>query len=351
MNAMAKTIARSPRLKKLVFAALATLLFFTLLEGLLRLLGFRFVPRSPNVIIDGKLVGPMFRHSKNTVWEPIPGVKGFNEDRFIGPRIPLKRSSGVIRIAAVGDSCTQFGDPPYSSVLRDLLTDRLGQPVELLNAGVAGYSTEQGMRRLEHDVVPYQPDIVLFYFGWNDHWILDRFTDAEIADEDSRQWGWLDYVGWSRLVQAGLCAAHMVHERRAWNLVHQPRVLRVPPDQYRRNLTQMISRTRRLRAKPILVTAPSDMTFQTPATDFTSLLYLEDTQYESPKALHDTYVGITREVAQQTGAGLVDASRAFEGKSGLITRDHIHLTQPGIEFMAELLAEQVAAELRTGNNQ
>jgi lysophospholipase L1-like esterase len=338
------------RSKKLAFAVLSTFIFFAVLEGTLRLVRFRFAPRTPDVVIDGKLVAPMFRNSKNTVWEPVPGVKGFNEDRFMGARIPRERTPGTIRIAAVGDSCTQFGEPPYSAVLGELLADRVRKPVEVLNAGVAGYSTEQGKRRLEHDVAPYRPDVVLLYFGWNDHWILDRFTDAEVAADNARNWAWLDYVGWSRVVQVGLYAAHTVHERRAWGLPQQPRVLRVPPDHYQRNLEQMVARTRRLPATPILITAPSDMTFETPVTAFTNLQYLDDTEYESPKAVHDAYVDMTREVARRTGARLADAAQLFDGKSGLITRDHIHLTQPGIELLAEFLAYEVAAELNTGDN-
>jgi lysophospholipase L1-like esterase len=345
-----KRAASISRLKKCVFATVSTVFFFAVLEVTLRLVGFHFAPRTPDVVIDGKLVAPMFRHSKNAVWEPIPGVKGFNEDRFVGPRISVERTPTTIRIAAVGDSCTQFGDPPYSAVLRDLLADRLNKPVEVLNAGVAGYSTEQGRRRLECDVMPYRPDVVLLYFGWNDHWILDRFTDAEVAAENSRQWAWLDYAGWSRVVQLGLCVAHTVHERHAWELVHKPRVLRVPPEQYRQNLEKMIGISRRVRAKPILITAPTDMTGQTPVTDFTNLLYLEDTEYETPKALHDAYVNFTRDVAQKTGCRLADAEQLFKAKSGLIMRDHIHLTQSGIELMAEFLAGEVAGQLHTGHN-
>jgi lysophospholipase L1-like esterase len=328
----------------------STFIFFAVLEGTLRLIGFRFAPRTPDVVIDGKLIAPMFRNSKNTVWEPVPGVKGFNEDRFMGARIPRERTPGTIRIAAVGDSCTQFGEPPYPAVLREPLADRLGKPVEVLNAGVAGYSTEQGKRRLEHDVSPYRPDVVLLYFGWNDHWILDRFTDAEVAADNARNWAWLDYAGWSRVVQVGLYAAHCVHERRNWRSAQKPRVLRVPPDHYQRNLEQMIARIRRLPAAPILITAPTDMTDETPVTAFTNLLYLDDTEYATPKAVHDAYVELTREVARRTGARLADAARLFDGKPGLITRDHIHLTQPGIELLAEFLAGEVADELNNGDN-
>jgi hypothetical protein len=61
-------------------------------------------------------------------------------------------------------------------------------------------------------------------------------------------------------------------------------------------------------------------------------------------------VSMTREVAEATGSRVADAAQLFRGKTGLIAADHIHLTQAGIELLADFLAGEVAVELHTGNN-
>ena len=43
-----------------------------------------------------------------------------------------------------------------------------GRRFEVLNAGVAGYSSHQGVLRFLQEVDRYQPDLVLVSFGWND---------------------------------------------------------------------------------------------------------------------------------------------------------------------------------------
>ena len=328
--------------KKVVFAALATFLFLVLMELTLRLIGFRFVTKAPNLVVNGRSVAPMFRHSEFLNWEPIPGEGPFNEDGFAGPRLRIERTPGTPRMATLGDSCTQFGDPPYPTRLCERLAERLGKPVEVLNAGVVGYSTEQGISRLRHKVLPHRPDAVTIYFGWNDHWATNRLTDAQIAEEDAEDWQWLDIVGRSRVVQAGLYGAHMVHERRMWGMMTKPHVLRVPLDRYEHNLRQMIELVRGISAEPILITAPSDVRPETPAMEFTFLKVMSETGYESPKTLHNAYVEATRRVARETGTRLVDAATAFDGRDELFMRDHIHLSPDGISALADLLVDALA---------
>jgi len=329
------------RLKKLGFAVLATCLFFVALEGALRAVGFHFLARAPEVQINGQLVAPMFRPAERYRWEGIPGVGPFNEDGFIGPRLTVRRSSGTLRIACLGDSCTQMGDPPYATVLRERLSERLGTEVEVLNAGIIGYSTEQGAARLERDVLPYRPDLVTLYFGWNDHWFMNRVSDEAIERAESRSWGWVDSVGWSRVVQLGLYGAYSWHERRAWQLNRQPYVARVSLDRYQSNLKRMIASIRRASGRPRLVTAATNMTEETPATDFTCLKDMGHTGFDTPKALHDAYVEATRAVARETRTPLFDAAVRLDGNSALFMSDHIHFTAEGIAAFADYMADAI----------
>lgn len=73
----------------------------------------------------------------------------------------------VVRIALIGDSFTFGTHQPDARIWATRLPEALGQlgaaqPVEVLNFGVPGYGTDQALLRLERDVLPYRPDIVVW---------------------------------------------------------------------------------------------------------------------------------------------------------------------------------------------
>jgi len=78
-----------------------------------------------------------------------------------------------LRVLCVGDSVT-FGvaladDETYPSRLERALRGRLPPDVEpvVVNAGVPGYSSVQGLRLLD-ELAPLAPDVVVWWFGMND---------------------------------------------------------------------------------------------------------------------------------------------------------------------------------------
>ena len=82
-----------------------------------------------------------------------------------------EKPAGVQRIVSLGDSFT-IGyevdlEQCFSSVLERELR-AVGHEVELLNAGVSGYSTAESLFYLERELFKYDPDIVLISFYGND---------------------------------------------------------------------------------------------------------------------------------------------------------------------------------------
>ncbi len=85
-------------------------------------------------------------------------------DREIGPRRP-----GVPRILVFGDSL-MFGygvaiEDTATRILEQILRERLGHEVEVVNAAVAGYSTLQAARSFALLANAVKPDIALLAFG------------------------------------------------------------------------------------------------------------------------------------------------------------------------------------------
>ena len=98
-----------------------------------------------------------------------------NQDGYRGPRRPVEKAPGTLRVVCLGDSCTfGLGTPPldyaqtYPAVLEGLLAAALGRPVEVLNFGCPGYTSWQGRQLLRVKAMSYRPDFVTAYFGIND---------------------------------------------------------------------------------------------------------------------------------------------------------------------------------------
>jgi hypothetical protein len=96
-----------------------------------------------------------------------------NSDGFRGPEI-AKPKGDVFRIVALGESTT-FGTTltpehkPWPECLAQIIRDRLKppRPVEVINAGVPSFSLEDNLARLEADILPLHPDMIISYHGLN----------------------------------------------------------------------------------------------------------------------------------------------------------------------------------------
>lgn len=118
-----------------------------------------------------KYLGPGDFHSINT--------QGFRGDLILIPK-----PKNVFRIFVIGDSCAFGNAVKYTQAYPYYLQGLLNQPgnkvvYEVVNAGVPGYSSLQGLRHLVRDVLPYQPDLVIASFGWNDTLPAVFYTDKQ----------------------------------------------------------------------------------------------------------------------------------------------------------------------------
>ncbi|MFH2002832.1 MAG: SGNH/GDSL hydrolase family protein, partial [Planctomycetota bacterium] len=175
--------------KKAVFAVLTAVLILGLSEIGLRLMGFEYGthPRYLSFHQDKYLFSegdPAFERDEELFWRFIPGNPslGINEQGFRGPDFIAKKEPGIRRILCFGDSVTYGLKEPssYTLMLEELL-NRPGErsTVEVLNFGVPGYSSFQGVRLLERSLKMYAPDLITIMFGWNDHWLCRRLPDKE----------------------------------------------------------------------------------------------------------------------------------------------------------------------------
>ncbi|MBI5323390.1 GDSL-type esterase/lipase family protein [Bradyrhizobium sp.] len=112
--------------------------------------------------------------------------------------IPYERDGKRYRLLILGDSSTAgLGIDKQSDTWPQVLQRLLGDGVEVINAAVIGYSTEQVRAALLREYYKYKPDGVLFYVGNNDGFgssVPDRrLLDATQAGRSfaSRAENWL----------------------------------------------------------------------------------------------------------------------------------------------------------------
>ena len=180
----------------LLLAVASVVFFFATIELTLYLTGFNYsqFPRFMNIKTVDKYIDWQSSHvsiqhfipHKKRMWAAMPDKGIVNSSGYIGKNITLARIPGVKRILFLGDSCTA-GENYYPDKVINILNARLGIKTEPLIAATGGYSTFQGLDVLR-ETVKYKPDIVISYFGWNDHWqALGGLPDHEYKEMDDLQ--------------------------------------------------------------------------------------------------------------------------------------------------------------------
>ena len=123
----------------------------------------------------------------NPVWRIALNAEGFRSDPF-----PAERRPGSLRIACIGDSWT-FGmnvnqDESYPARVQALLKARTRPAaVDVMNFGILGYSSFQGLQLLKTRVLDLQPDVLVIGFGMNDSDVAG-YRDKDVEKPGPPRW-------------------------------------------------------------------------------------------------------------------------------------------------------------------
>ncbi|MEP4078325.1 SGNH/GDSL hydrolase family protein [Haloferula sp.] len=183
------------------------------------------------------------------------------------------------KVVCFGDSITKRG---YPAILGEALD------VEVVNAGVAGHSSAQGLRRMKKDVIDHEPDVVVIFFGTND------------ARVDSDR-------------------AH------------------VPVEQYESNLVEMVKAIEEAGAQAVICTLPpinEDEYFKRHETD------LYDKEGGATK-LWGRYRAAALKVAKDRRLPVVDLYGELGKQPKWMSPDGVHPSKEGCRIIARLVGEKV----------
>lgn len=288
--------------QKALMSAVAVLLFAGLLEGGLRLAGFQyegFLGRASwwsrwddkRYLADPALfwvLRPSTEHKPEQ-----PGYMSVNSLGFRSEEFAAKKPQGSYRIVTLGDSCT-FGDgvsnrQTYAAVTQELLRkDFPGRKIEVINAGVPGYTSYQVLKLFETKVRGLSPDAITVYVGINDGIPIPRGrSDAQRGRKNARaMWirGRLGHLRTYRFLQFLLLGPG------APAMDASAPTLRVAREELMDNLRRLYEGCVRQKITMLLLTNPSRG------------------RPESENGAN----AILREVSRREGVSLIDLYRAFK---------------------------------------
>jgi len=256
-----------------------------------------------------------------------------NSHRMREVEFPLTKPADEFRIICIGDSCTAgYGVPAeqtYASQLHALLADRLPQrPSRVINAGVEGYTSFQGLQLLQGRLLPMAPDACVVAFSVND------YTPRPQSDR----------VAQLKLSRSAVAAQRLIMRSPVLMLLGEPLraimgpparapgatdVFRVGPAGYVENLREMVRLAQISGAAVLLLKMP---------------------EYEEGRIVPCQAADAMDLVARTSSAQIVDVQDAFAARvaSGeMLHLDRCHLNARGHALVAEALHPHVVTQRPT----
>ena len=310
------------------------------------------------------------------------GENRHNHLGFRGDDVSAEKPEDTFRIVAVGGSTTysvhveDYRDS-YPNLLNDYLHNAGFDSVEVINAGVAGYSSYDNLISISFRVLPLEPDLIIIYQGFND--IDKRFvypsarylgdnSGAEAPSISDRVMpGIWEYSTYLRIlgIRAGYIHSHGeldLHGNRMaqsnYSLEFKRQVNRGtypsgifeeasagkmladnPPIHFQRNLVTMLGISESHNVDVLLVTMVLSKDFHARTGSARGKFYSNEV-LQSAMAQHND---ITRRIAESTETPLFDMAIEFPDDPALLT-DGLHMNAEGNRVRAQLIGDFVVRE-------
>lgn len=288
-----------------------------------------------------------------------------NAHGYRGRDFAATKPAGVTRIMFYGGSSVFDAETPKADdwphqVERFLHADGFAN-VEVINAGIPGYSSAEAVGTLFAEGHLYAPDYVLLYDEWNDIKLLNankpllrELSQGQVSEDPRTTYqNSLDWI----LSNVSQLYVRLRARYYTWKLnigdegmkpsgEYGSTISDLGLKQYRLNMETFVDIARNIGAEPILMIEAR-------------LVTPENTSKEKERISYDyvllTHEGLCRafemqdaiiyDVGQKKGVRVMDVSKQVTGRDELFA-NHIHLNPAGSAQLAKLVAAELGGVLR-----
>jgi lysophospholipase L1-like esterase len=345
---------KSSTSRKILFSFIFLLIVFILFESFLRIAGVHTRRESPFFLLLKVHEYPeYFRRHSTLFWEFIPNkiIRGdflaegeyrINNQGFRGDDFSTAKPQGVIRVCCIGNSCTFGWEIPEGRTYSELLQKKLesdypDRNFQVLNLGVPGYTSNQGLVLLKERVLDFEPDIITLSFGWNDIWGAGK----GITDKEQKILS--PFVIWLQNTLAHLetyklikyLILELTEDKGLESFNIQNPQYRVSQEDYRYNLSQIHRIASEHGIIPIFLTSPAPDT----------RIYFgpnSESQLENLFRIHEEYNDVIRELRDKEQFWVIPVATYFKNQQGFFDphlKDYIHYNESGHEYVASIISQ------------
>jgi peptidoglycan/LPS O-acetylase OafA/YrhL/lysophospholipase L1-like esterase len=311
-------------------------------------------------------------------WTKLSGAKEATEapdPKGILPFVPVKNSTGKFfnseirinnlgfrggdidpekgkkfRIFALGESPTfgptlRPGEHPWPEVLGTLVKHRLicDRPIEVINAGTEAYTLVDNLERLQRDILPLKPDMVVSYHGYNGlGGLFDPEAFPRALPPPKRE-----HVGPSPSLDA--LRYNLKTAAYRWRL-NKPEAHYSEEDvltsKYADAYRQLLKIGRDEGFRVVLATSSMAVAASSPeeVRDFYEAVWPSIDDYINLNRAHNKLV---KNLAQKSGVPLIDTTPALDGHwDEDLFLDLVHFTQRGNDTIASTMFDGILPILR-----
>jgi len=274
------------------------------------------------------------------------GPQGFRGDAVYSP------DHEAFRIVCLGGSSTygtevESGDS-YPVRLEDELRARVGDGVEVVNAGLAAYSTPNLISQLSLRAAHLDPQLALFYVGYND--IANRILYEDFETDYShaqKPWQMPEMPFWQHSLlldrigtRLGIASRRNPHFQKVTFRPHagdpHENWEGSSSQAFRRNLKSLVGIARAHGITPVFVTQATDFENHPMQGSYAGLNELWTGAVEE-------YTEILREVSESLGVALVEVREPMTNRAEFFA-DSIHMNAAGNAERARLIAASLDAQ-------
>ena len=329
----------------LIFSLGSVGLFMIVAEGLFRIVGVSSKPDNLYFLLNPELDYPQFfKRDHKLFWKFWPnqviqsnfmvaGEYRINSFGLRNKEFSLEKPKDAFRIVCLGNSNTfgwkQNEENAYPRQLQRLFDRNLpGQKIEVINAGITGYSSYQGKIFLRKDILGFKPDLVLVNYGWNDL-LPAKFGIPDKEQKMPPQWilNIQNFLSRTRLYQ--LLKSFWVGRFSGKRGV-EPGISRVSLEDFQQNLIEIEQICQKNKIPAVFLTNP-----------VASLeAYWGPGKVSKVHLINQAYNDAIRQLGQTHNFKVIDIAALFEKRKDLYDHpqaDYIHYNALGHKLVARTL--------------